>query len=255
MYEIYGSATDATLCRVQAAADFSFPFAGLLAAINARTKLIAIANPNSPTGSVATREQIVTLAQAAPHAIVLVDEAYFHFYGETIIGLIAAILSAIFLISSLPATFSQSVWSCRAARVGLLAGSETILRWVRRVLSPYSVNSIALACLAAALDDTQYLDWYVGEVKQARSEFLDGLYRLGLPYWPTEANFVLVNIGSTHRQFVTAMRDQDILVRDRSADPGCEGCVRITIGTPEQMRSALIAIESFLKVEPAGASR
>jgi histidinol-phosphate aminotransferase len=50
------------------------------------------------------------------------------------------------------------------------------------------------------------------------------------------------------------MRDQDILVRDRSADPGCEGCVRITIGTPEQMRSALIAIESFLKVEPAGVS-
>jgi len=253
MYEIYGSATDATLCRVQAAADFSFPFAGLLAAITARTKLIAIANPNSPTGSVATREQIVTLAQAAPHAIVLVDEAYFHFYGETIIGLIGD------LIGDIPnlvvaRTFSKA-YGLAGLRVGLLAGSETILRWVRRVLSPYSVNSIALACLTAALDDTRYLDWYVGEVKQARSEFLDGLYCLGLPYWPTEANFVLVNIGSTNKQFVSAMRDQGILVRDRSADPGCEGCVRITIGTPEQMRSALIAIESFLKVEPAGASR
>jgi histidinol-phosphate aminotransferase len=253
MYEIYGSATDATLRRVQAAADFRFPFDGLLAAITARTKLIAIANPNSPTGSVATREQIVMLAKAAPHAIVLVDEAYFHFYGETVIDLIGEFVGDIPNLV-VARTFSKA-YGLAGLRLGLLAGPETILRWVRRVLSPYSVNSIALACLTAALDDTRYLDWYVGEVKQARSEFLDGLDRLGLPYWPTEANFVLVNIGSTHKQFVSAMRDQGILVRDRSADPGCEGCVRITIGTPEQMRSALIAIESFLKVEPAGVSR
>ena len=88
MYEVYASATDARVVTVQASGDLQFPYERLLSAITPRTKIIAIANPNSPSGSVATREQIIELAQRAPQAVVLVDEAYFHFYGETVIDLI-----------------------------------------------------------------------------------------------------------------------------------------------------------------------
>jgi len=130
--------------------------------------------------------------------------------------------------------------------LGLLAGPEPLLRWTRRVLSPYSVNSVALTALKAALEDNSYLGWYVTQVKQARTEFLAALTSLNLRWWPTEANFVLVNTGATHREFVAAMREQGILVRDRSADPGCDGCVRITIGTPEQMQQVISAIQQFL---------
>jgi histidinol-phosphate aminotransferase len=243
MYEIYTSATDATLRKVQADADFQFPFEALLDAINPKTKIIAIANPNSPTGSIATRDQILAIAQAAPQAVILVDEAYFHFYGETVIDLVGKVPNLV-----VARTFSKA-YGLASLRLGLLAGPESLLRWIRRVLSPYSVNSIALVALTAALQDQSYLDWYVSQVKQARTEFLSGLTQLGLQFWPTEANFVLANIGAAHREFVAAMRDQGILVRDRSADPGCQGCVRITIGTPEQMRQAFTAIESFLKFQ------
>ena len=239
MYEIYASATDATLHKVPAGADFAFPFESLLAAINPATKIIAIANPNSPTGSVATREQIIAIAQASPNTIVLVDEAYFHFYGHSVIDLIGIVPNLI-----VSRTFSKA-YGLAGLRIGLLAGPESLLRWVRRVLSPYSVNSIALAALTAALNDQSYLDWYVQEVKQARATFLSGLTSLGVSWWPTQANFVLANIGPLHKQFVAAMREQGILVRDRSADPGCDGCIRITIGTQEQMRQALTAIQSF----------
>jgi len=249
MYEIYASSTDATLRKVQAASDFQFPVEALLKAINPNTRIIALANPNSPTGSIATREQILAIAQAAPGAVVLVDEAYFHFYGQTVIDLAGKVPNLI-----VARTFSKA-YGLAGLRLGLLAGSESLLRWVRRVLSPYSVNSVALAALTAALHDQSYLDWYVAQVKEARAEFLSGLTGLGLNYWPTEANFVLVNIGQVHREFVAAMREQGILVRDRSADPGCLGCVRITIGTPEQMRHALAAVESFLKSNPAGVSK
>jgi histidinol-phosphate aminotransferase len=249
MYEIYASATDATLRRVQAATDFKFPFESILTAINPNTKIIAIANPNSPTGSVTSREQILAIAQAAPGAVILVDEAYFHFYGQTVIDLIGKIPNLI-----VARTFSKA-YGLAGVRLGLLAGPEPLLRWVRRVLSPYSVNSIALAALTAALEDQSYLDWYANEVKQARGEFLASLTELGLRYWPTEANFVLVKVGPSHKQFITAMREQGILVRDRSADPGCEGCVRITIGTPEQMRHALIAVQRFLESQAAGVSK
>jgi histidinol-phosphate aminotransferase len=248
MYEIYASSTDGKLSKVQAAADFRFPFESLLAAVNSKTRIIAIANPNSPTGSIATREQILAIAQAAPGAIVLVDEAYFHFYGQSVIDLVGVVPNLV-----VARTFSKA-YGLAGLRLGLLAGPESLLRWVRRVLSPYSVNSVALAAVTAALNDQSYLDWFVAEVKQARAEFLTGLVNLGVDHWPTEANFVLVNIGAAHREFVAAMREQGILVRDRSSDPGCVGCVRITIGTPEQMRHALTAVEGFLKSNPAGVS-
>jgi len=255
MYEIYASSTDATVIHVPAfapqsgstasPADFAFPYQALLAAITPRTKLIAIANPNSPTGAVASRDQILSIAAAAPQAIVLVDEAYFHFYGQTVIDLIGHIPNLI-----VARTFSKA-YGLAGLRLGLLAGCESLLVWLRRVLSPYSVNTVALAALTAAIKDEAFLAHYVAEVKQARTEFLSGLTRLGLPYWPTEANFVLVNIGARHREFVAALRAHNILTRDRSADPGCSGLVRITIGTPPQMHHALISIENYLASSPS----
>jgi histidinol-phosphate aminotransferase len=242
MYEVYASATDARIVAVQAAVDLAFPFERLLAAITPRTKIIAIANPNSPAGSVATREQLLALAERAPHAVLLVDEAYYHFHGETLMDLVGTVPNLV-----VARTFSKA-YGLAGLRLGLLAGPVELMRWVRRVLSPYSVNSLALACLPPALDDTEYLDWYVGEVLTARGEFEAVLDVAGVRRWPSRANFVLVEIGAKHEEFVRLMRDAGVLVRDRSSDPGCDGLVRITIGTREQMRQAIPALHSSLAV-------
>jgi histidinol-phosphate aminotransferase len=114
------------------------------------------------------------------------------------------------------------------------------------VISPYSVNGLALACLPAALDDEAYLKWYVGEVLLGRVAFAAALQRLEVPYWPSEANFILINIGRKHKEFVSAMRARNVLVRDRSSDPGCDGCVRITIGTQEHTALGIQALEESL---------
>jgi histidinol-phosphate aminotransferase len=126
------------------------------------------------------------------------------------------------------------------------------MRWVRRVLSPYSVNSLALVCLKAALEDTAYLDWYVGEVLAARSEFEAAVDRLKIRRWPSRANFILVEIGARHEEFVRLMRAAGVLVRDRSSDPGCDGRVRITIGTREQMKHAAVALNEALTALGSG---
>jgi histidinol-phosphate aminotransferase len=120
------------------------------------------------------------------------------------------------------------------------------MRWVRRVLSPYSVNSLALACLPPALEDTAYLNWYVSEVLAARAEFETALDAAGVRRWPSRTNFVLVEIGPRHAEFVHLMRDAGVLVRDRSSDPGCDGRVRITIGTRAQMRQAVMALNNAM---------
>ena len=232
MYEVYASVTDARAVTVEAGGDLQFPFERLTAGITPRTKIIAIANPNSPSGSVATREQIVELARRAPDAVVLVDEAYFHFFGETVMDLVGAVPNLV-----VARTFSKA-YGLAGLRLGVLAGPVELMRWVRRVLSPYSVNSLALAGLPAALEDTAYLDWYVGEVVAARAEFEVALDGVRIRRWPSHANFVLVEIGASHAEFVRLMSAGGVLVRDRSYDPGCDGCVRITIGTREQMQEA-----------------
>jgi histidinol-phosphate aminotransferase len=238
MYEVYASATDARVITVQAEDNLHFPFEPLLASITQGTKVIAIANPNSPSGSVATRAQIIELTRFAPHAVLLVAEAYFHFHGEMdMVGAIPNLVVA--------RTFSKA-YGLAGMRLGLLAGPVELMRWVRRVLSPYSVNSIALACLPSALQDVDYLDWYVGEVLAARGEFESALDAAGLRRWPSHANFVLVDIGSRHAEFVQRMNTAGVLVRDRSSDPGCEGRVRITIGTRQQMQHAAAVLGETL---------
>jgi len=240
MYEVYASATDARVAAVQAGDDLKFPFERLIAAITARTKVIAIANPNSPSGSVATREQLLELARRAPQAVLLVDEAYFHFFGETVVDLVGTLPNLV-----VARTFSKA-YGLAGLRLGLLAGPADLMRWVRRVLSPYSVNSLALACLQPALEDTAYLDWYVGEVLAARAEFEAALDAVNLRRWPSHTNFVLVEIGPKHAEFVRLMRGAGVLVRDRSSDPGCDGRVRTTIGTRAQMRQAVMALNNAM---------
>jgi histidinol-phosphate aminotransferase len=241
MYEVYASATDARVVAVQSDADLQFPFERLLAAITPQTKIIAVANPNSPAGSIATRAQLIELARRAPHAVVLVDEAYFHFHGETVIDLIGQIPNLI-----VARTFSKA-YGLAGLRLGLLAGPVDLTRWIRRVLSPYSVNSLALACLPPALEDAAYLDWYVGDVLTARAEFEAAVDQGKIRRWRSHANFVLVEIGPRHAEFV-----QHMLVRDRSNDPGCDGCVRITIGTRQQMRLASTALHETLATMQIG---
>ena len=240
MYEVYASATAARVVPILAGDDLSFPFERLLAAITPKTKIIAIANPNSPSGTVATREQLLEIARRAPQAILLVDEAYFHFYGETIIDLVGTVPNLI-----VSRTFSKA-YGLAGLRIGLLAGPVELMRWIRRVLSPYSVNSLALACLPPALEDETYLNWYAGEVIAARAEFEVALDAAGVRRWPSRANFILTKIGPRHAEFVRRMSAAGVLVRDRSSDPGIDGCVRITIGTREQMRKAAVALNDTL---------
>lgn len=240
MYEVYASGTEARVVQVQAGADFAFPLKVVLKTITPATKLIAIANPNSPTGRAVRREDILQVIDAAPHAAVLIDEAYFHFYGETVLDLIERVPNVI-----VARTFSKA-YGLAGLRLGLLAASEEQMQWFRRVISPYSVNSLALACLPGALEDSAYIDWYVKEVLASRELFAEALKQLGVPFWPSDANFILTNIGAKHVAFVNAMRARNVLVRDRSNDPGCNGCVRITMGTLEHTKCGIAALEESL---------
>ncbi len=225
MYEIFAEATGAKVVRVQCGEDMRFPVEKVLSAVTPATRLIAIASPNNPTGGVASRDELLAITAAAPQAAVLVDEAYFEFHGKTVMSDIVR-QPNLFVAR----TFSKA-YGLAGLRMGILAGPHEQMATVRRVSSPYSVNAVALAALPVALEDTAFVAGYVAQVRVGRERLQQKLTQTGIPWWPSEANFVLMKIGERHRDFVAAMRQRGILVRDRSSDPGCDGCVRITLGT------------------------
>jgi histidinol-phosphate aminotransferase len=127
-----------------------------------------------------------------------------------------------------------------AMRLGCLFSHEANIASVRKAQSPYSVNSLAVAAARAAVEDTGYVQHYVGEVLAARELLCLGLEKLGIPYIPSSANFVLGHFGERAIEVRDALRGRAILVRDRSYE--APGCVRITVGTREQTRELLEAL-------------
>lgn len=239
MYEIYAAATSARVIRVQAGADFKFPLTSILAAVTPATRMIAVASPNNPTGTVASREQLLEIANAAPDAALLVDEAYYEFHGETVIGEIRKTQNLF-----VARTFSKA-YGLAGLRIGLLSGPANQMQALRRMSSPYNVNAMALVALPAALEDQEYVANYAAQVRLGRERLARELRELGVSYWPSQANFLLVKVGPQHREFVAAMRQHGILVRDRSSDPGCDGCVRITIGTMAQTDQLILVLREI----------
>ncbi|HVP56252.1 MAG TPA: histidinol-phosphate transaminase [Candidatus Eisenbacteria bacterium] len=247
MYEIFAEATGAKVTRVQCGEDLRFPFEKVLARISEVTKLIAVASPNNPTGGVASREQLVAVSERAPSAALLVDEAYCEFHGQTMIS--DVVRQANLFVAR---TFSKA-YGLAGLRIGILAGPREQMPMVRRVSSPYSVNAVALAVLPEALADKEFVAGYVAQVKAGRAKLERELTQAGVQWWPSEANFVLLRIAAQHREFVAAMRQRGILVRDRSADPGCDGCVRITLGTTAQTDRLLAALREVIAQLKLGA--
>ena len=242
MYDVNAMAMGATLVRVQADDSLAFPYERVLAAITPKTKLIILCSPNNPTGATIAREQILTIAKAAPHAVVLVDEAYFHFFGESVMDDVVRGEVDNILIAR---TFSKA-YGLANLRVGAIAGPGPLMKHLRKASSPYNVNGIALMAVHACVDDTEYIDWYVEQIWEGRERVYRTLDNMRVPYWKSHANFVLMHIGPRHKELVDAMRARGVLVRDRSSDPGLQGCVRITIGLEEHTTVGIAALrDSF----------
>ena len=236
MYRIYVMAAGAQLIAVPAGKDFHFPADDVCSRITPRTRMIAIANPNNPTGTVASAKDLRRIARSAPDTAVLVDEAYFEFYGQSMLDA-RNDFSNLFVAR----TFSKA-YGMAGLRLGALVGNAGQMRAVRRVSSPYNVNAVALACLPEALGDQAYIQQYVSEIHESRARLERTLEASGIQFWPSQANFVLARVGAAS-SFVEHMRRRGILVRDRSSDHGCEGCIRITLGPREHTDRLLGALQ------------
>lgn len=238
MYRFYAEVAGAKITEIAYPAEMEFPLDDMLHAITKNTRAVLIANPNNPTGTAISTEGIARILRRARHAAVLVDEAYYEFSGITALPEIEANPN-LFVCR----TFSK-VFGMAAMRLGCLFSNETNVRYLHKAQSPYSVNMLAVLAAQAAVEDVDYVRNYVAEALAARELLCLGLEKLGIGYVPSSANFVLGRFGKRAIPVRDALRERGILVRDRSYE--APGCVRITVGTREQTRRLLTALEEIL---------
>jgi histidinol-phosphate aminotransferase len=221
--------------------DFTFPLDQLLGSITASTRVVFLTNPNNPTGVSMGMDAIKTIARRIPSdAVVFVDEAYADFAGATFIPELTEFPNVI-----VGRTFAKA-HGLAGLRLGALIGMPAALAQVRRAIGVYSVNIAAAVAVHAALEDTEHFLNYLQQVNESKALLYAACERLGLMFWRSDANFVLVRTGGRTEQLVSEAAARGVYLRDRSNEPGCEGCIRITTGIVEHTRRAIAVMEEVL---------
>ena len=233
------AAVGATAVRVPPLAGFGFPLQDVLGRVSPRTALVYLNTPNNPTGQVISREALRAVVEAAPQALVLVDEAYIEFAGRSFIDELPQHRNAI-----VGRTFSKA-YGLAGMRIGCLVAHPDTLAPIRAVTPVLNLNVVAVTAMQAALEDTAFLPRYAAQVQQSRERLYAACRRLGLEYWESSANFVLVRVGDRIADVMKALDERGVHVRDRSRDPHTPGCVRITAGIVSHTDAAVGALEAI----------
>ncbi|WP_299708604.1 histidinol-phosphate transaminase [uncultured Pontibacter sp.] len=240
MYEVSANLNEVQLDAVQLTPDYQIPVREVLRQVKDTTKLIFVCSPNNPTGNIIESESIETLLDNFD-GLVVVDEAYIDFADSP---------SWTTRLSEYPnlvvlQTFSKA-WGMAGLRLGMAFASDEIIALLDKIKPPYNINEATQVLALKALEQTEQLAYMIEEIVQEREMLVQALPSLDAveKVYPSDANFLLVKVKDANGMYKYLL-DQGIVVRNRSSLPGCEGCLRISIGTVEENQQLFQAMQSF----------
>jgi histidinol-phosphate aminotransferase len=226
--------------------DDSFDLEAILAAIDANTRLVFLANPNNPTGTIL--ETLVVeqfLAELPSHVVVVLDEAYYEFAMQfaslrrvTYSNSLDYVLRGMSVV--VLRTFSKA-HGLAGLRVGYGLGPAELLGYCARMRNTFSVPSVAQAAAMTAIDDQRHIQRVVENNSIQSRDLMQGLTALGYRVVPTWANFLFCDVGEGAAAVASRLQDEGIAVRPLGPW-GAPNCIRVTIGTQEQNRAFLQAM-------------
>jgi histidinol-phosphate aminotransferase len=195
-------------------------------------RLLLLCNPNNPTGTRLAPERILELAAAAPDTLVVVDELYEAFTGDSVVPMADFHATPnLLVLRSLAKTAGLA-----GLRIGFAIGHAAVVDRISRVTGPYDINSFAVTAAHAALADQPYTDAYVAEVKAARAWLVQQLQQAGSRFHCAGGNYLLVWPARSAATVEAELRQAGILVRSMAGKPLIDGSLRVSIGTREQMQ-------------------
>ena len=234
MYEVSGHINDVDTRKVNLTPDFQLDTEAVLKAIDEHTKLIFICSPNNPTGNSMKREAVIELLQNF-NGLVIVDEAYINYSSEK--TFIAELINYPNLI--VMQTLSKA-WGLAALRLGLCYASMDIVALFNKVKPPYNINLASQDIGIQALAKVEQVNEWIKTIIIQRQTVEKELLKLPfvLQVFKSDANFLLVKLVNA-ADIYQYLAGNEIVVRNRSKEPGCESCLRITVGTAEENTSLI----------------
>ena len=241
MYGIDARITGTEVVCIPRHVDFSIDETAVLARIaEGDIDIVVVANPNNPTGGLSNESFLIDLLKGTD-AIVMVDEAYFEFSRHTMRPHMARYPNLVIL-----RTFSKA-FSLAGLRVGYLLGHPDVVQELMKVRQPYSVDSFSQWVAATVYRERMVFEQGIRDIIRGRDQIMHGLSMLrDVEVFPTEANFVLFRVEHAAALWRDLLHTHSVLIRDFSRGEGLEDCLRVTVGTDEENRLFLAAVEDCL---------
>lgn len=240
MYKVSAAINDVEYRKVLLDNDFQFSAEKLLAATNLYTKIIWLCSPNNPTGNSLNRDEIIKLLTSFD-GIVVVDEAYIDFASDASFSEKLIQFPNLVILQ----TFSKA-WGSAAIRLGMAFASLEIIAVLNKIKYPYNINILTQKQALKALQNAEQVKEWVKTLLAERTVLVEALQQLPFVQhiYPTDANFVLVKVDDANAVYQYLV-NKSIIVRNRNTVSLCLGCVRITVGTPEENKILLEELMQF----------
>lgn len=241
MFRFYAQVAGARVVDVPYHEDLAFPLDEATLALEKSPRLCVIASPNNPTGTSVAEDELKSLFAGAPDTLFLLDEAYGDFLDDAPGVRLALAHDNVVTLK----TFSKA-YGLAGLRLGVAIGRRELIGPMKKSHSPYSVSTLGVKCLVAALSDPGHVRRYVAEVREGRAALVTLLVRRGVDAVGGDANFVIARLHAKADTILTGLRARGILVRDRRGMPLMNGCLRLGLGGTGENARLFAALEELL---------
>ncbi len=223
---------------------FALDVNGIIAAIDKQTRVIFLTSPNNPTGTYLKKQEVTSLLEQVPdHVVVVYDEVYHHFADKTDYSTALPFVKTGYNVIAIN-SFSKA-YGLAGLRIGYGYTTETIAAYLRKLHRPFLINSVSKQAAIIALQNQEFIKYTIDKISEQREALCAGFDALGLKYWPSQANFVLVKSPDKFNNLTQLLHAHNIMVRP-TENFGAPGCIRITIGDQDATDATLNALATIL---------
>lgn len=247
MYYVYSQMFGAKLKKIRYDRNLDLNYRSIIDAMSKRTKLICIANPNSPTGTVIPKRDLLDIVRTAQKKdiLVLVDEAYYPYYPESFLSYVSSFSNLVVTRS-----FTKGL-GLGSARLGFAVSNKYIIDCLKKVRPIYEVNSFSVLLGSLVLDNLSIMKKNMKLFKEGKSYLIQSLKSIGLEFFDTHTNFILIDVGTPKlvSKISKELLKRKILVRSGYTEPPLDRCIRVTIGSKKQMKKFIKNLRAVLELE------
>lgn len=243
MYQVSAAIQNVVVKKVLLTPDFQLDLVSSLVALERLPKITFLCSPNNPSGNLLRQEDMKKVLEQA-QGIVVVDEAYIDFPQTTSWNQLLDQYPNLVVLQ----TFSKA-WGMASLRLGMAFASEKIVQLLNKIKPPYNIpGPVQEAALAAIQAKESVMQSWVSELNQERTHLIPRIEALSIvkKVFPSDANFLLARFESSNEVFEYLLKQQ-VIVRDRSTQPLCEGCLRLTVGTRDENDRLVEVLQAFTK--------